>query len=366
MGRRAEFGTGPSGVRWAWRLWAWPPAGRDPPRQPRRCVLPQRPRLAGPTTTTTGGSTSGNQAAVLNAWQSAQQTLYGYLQAPWQQDRANLVAGQTAATLWPNLANYFVDPALKSEQTFLVGVKMGQLNGPTSFDLGTPKVVGPHSNDGDGRRLYLTTPGPPRRPVRPDPPLLVAAQVAQGDLGSRTWSGALGRSPRSRPSSVAQVLRTKACRLAAALAAFWPTALCRCTFRRSLGCGGRIGGTCTDNGSTVSCGSGVSGTTGTGSGGGSGGTTTGGGGATTVSVPTCPNYVPYSTEFPGQDGDLRQPVRPNPVPGTSTPVPLEVRRARPPAWCGWRPVRRHRQSRRPILPSPAPRRPASCSSRPPL
>jgi len=77
---------------------------------------------------------------VLNAWQSAQQTLYGYLQAPWQQDRANLVAGQTAATLWPNLANYFVDPALKSEQTFLVGVKMGQLNGPTSFDLGTPKV----------------------------------------------------------------------------------------------------------------------------------------------------------------------------------------------------------------------------------
>jgi len=96
---------------------------------------------AGPTTTTTGGSTSGNQAAVLSAWQSAQQTLYGYLQAPWQQDRANLVAGQTAATLWPNLANYFVDPALKSEQTFLVGVKMGQLNGPTSFDLGTPKVV---------------------------------------------------------------------------------------------------------------------------------------------------------------------------------------------------------------------------------
>ena len=96
--------------------------------------------LASPTTTTTGGSTSGDQAAVLNAWQSAQQTLYGYLQAPWQQDRANLVAGQTAVTLWPNLANYFVDPALKSEQTFLVGVKMGQLNGPTSFDLGTPKV----------------------------------------------------------------------------------------------------------------------------------------------------------------------------------------------------------------------------------
>lgn len=96
---------------------------------------------ARPTTTTTSAPATGDQAAVIDAWQSAQQTLYGYLQAPWQQDRANLVAGQTAATLWPNLANYFVGPALKSEQTFLVGVKMGQLNGPTSFDLGTPKVV---------------------------------------------------------------------------------------------------------------------------------------------------------------------------------------------------------------------------------
>ena len=92
------------------------------------------------TSTTTATSGTGTGTAVLNAWESAQQTLYGYTQSPWQQDRANLVAGQTAATLWPNLANYFVDPALKSEQTFLVGVKMGQLNGPASFDLGTPKV----------------------------------------------------------------------------------------------------------------------------------------------------------------------------------------------------------------------------------
>jgi hypothetical protein len=96
--------------------------------------------LASPTTTTTSAVHAAAGTAVLNAWQSAQQTLYGYLQTPWQQDRANLVAGQTAATLWPKLANYFVDPALQSEQTFLVGVKMGQLNGPTSFDLGTPKV----------------------------------------------------------------------------------------------------------------------------------------------------------------------------------------------------------------------------------
>jgi hypothetical protein len=63
------------------------------------------------------------------------------------------------------------------------------------------------------------------------------------------------------------------------------------------------GGSCTDSGSSVSCGSGVSGTTGTGSGSGGGGTApTGGGSGTTVSVPTCPDYVPYSSEFDGQSG----------------------------------------------------------------
>jgi hypothetical protein len=108
-------------------------------------------RVQSTTTSTTGagstrpsgtsGPTDPGEAAVISAWRGAQQTLYGYLQAPWQQDRANLVAGQKAGTLWPDLANYFVDPALQSEQTFLIGVKMGQLNGPTAFNLGTPKVT---------------------------------------------------------------------------------------------------------------------------------------------------------------------------------------------------------------------------------
>jgi hypothetical protein len=98
------------------------------------------PKEVGATSTSALGSGGSAATAVLSSWESAQQTLYGYLQAPWQQDRANLVAGESAATLWPHLANYFADLALTSEQTFLVGVKMGQLNGPTSFDLGTPKV----------------------------------------------------------------------------------------------------------------------------------------------------------------------------------------------------------------------------------
>jgi hypothetical protein len=98
------------------------------------------PKEAGATSTSALGSGGSEATAVLSSWESAQQTLYSYLQAPWQQDRSNLVAGESAATLWPNLASYFAGPALTSEQTFLVGVKMGQLNGPTSFDLGTPKV----------------------------------------------------------------------------------------------------------------------------------------------------------------------------------------------------------------------------------
>ena len=91
-------------------------------------------------TTTTSTPAETTQTAVLNAWESAEQTLYGYLQGTWQQDRADLVAGETSADLWPKLADYFTNPALQSENTFLVGVKMGQLNGPTTYDLGHPTV----------------------------------------------------------------------------------------------------------------------------------------------------------------------------------------------------------------------------------
>ena len=93
------------------------------------------------TSTTTSSPASATQAAVLNAWQSAEQTLYGYLQGSWQQDRADLVGGETSANLWPKLADYFANPALQSEDEFLVGVKMGQLNGPTTYNLGHPTVT---------------------------------------------------------------------------------------------------------------------------------------------------------------------------------------------------------------------------------
>lgn len=92
-------------------------------------------------TTTTSSPASATQTAVLNAWESAEQTLYGYLQGSWQQDRADLVGGETSANLWPKLADYFTNPALQSEDEYLVGVKMGQLSGPTTYNLGHPTVT---------------------------------------------------------------------------------------------------------------------------------------------------------------------------------------------------------------------------------
>ena len=92
------------------------------------------------TTTTSSGSDGATQAAVLNAWESAQQTLYGYQQQPWQRDRANLVAGETSADLWPKLANYFTGAALQTQINFLLKTKMGEVSGPTTYDLGHSTV----------------------------------------------------------------------------------------------------------------------------------------------------------------------------------------------------------------------------------
>jgi hypothetical protein len=92
-------------------------------------------------TTTVSGSQGATRAAVLNAWESAQQTLYSYMDQPWPQARDDLVAGETTADLWPELADYFNDPALQSEGVFLIGVKMGQLNGPSTYNLGHPVVT---------------------------------------------------------------------------------------------------------------------------------------------------------------------------------------------------------------------------------
>ena len=85
--------------------------------------------------------TASTQQAVLNAWLAADQTLYAYMDEPPGSLRADLVAGQTTADLFPKLADYYVNPALQSEGIFLIKLKTQLLNGPTTFNLGSPTVT---------------------------------------------------------------------------------------------------------------------------------------------------------------------------------------------------------------------------------
>jgi hypothetical protein len=85
--------------------------------------------------------TSSTQQAVLNAWLAADQTLYAYMDEPPAPLRADLVAGQTTADLFPKLADYYVNPALQSEGIFLIKLKTQLLNGPTTYNLGSPTVT---------------------------------------------------------------------------------------------------------------------------------------------------------------------------------------------------------------------------------
>ena len=153
-----------------------------------------------PSTTTTSTPPSAAQTAVLNAWESAEQTLYGYLQGPWQQDRANLVAGETSADLWPKLADYFTNPALQSEDEFLVGVKMGQLNGPTTYNLGHPTVSALLRPTATVTGCIYDT-GTTTAAGQPGPATLDGGGAGgyERNLESPARRAARGRSPPSRP-----------------------------------------------------------------------------------------------------------------------------------------------------------------------
>ena len=85
--------------------------------------------------------TASTQQAVLNSWLAADQTLYAYMDEPPAPLRADLVAGQTTADLFPKLTDYYVNPALQSEGIFLLKLKMQLLNGPTTYNLGNPTVT---------------------------------------------------------------------------------------------------------------------------------------------------------------------------------------------------------------------------------
>ena len=85
--------------------------------------------------------TASTQETVLKAWLAAEQQLYAYMDEPPAPLRADLVAGETTADLFPKLADYYVNPALQSEGIFLIKLKTQLLNGPTSYNLGSPSVT---------------------------------------------------------------------------------------------------------------------------------------------------------------------------------------------------------------------------------
>ena len=145
-------------------------------------------------TTTSSSPASATQTAVLNAWESAEQTLYSYLQGSWQQDRADLVGGETSANLWPKLADYFTNPALQSEDEFLVGVKMGQLNGPTTYNLGHPTVSAVTPTSATVTACIYDT-GTTTASGQPGPPTLGGGAGYAAELGNFSSSTGRGRSP---------------------------------------------------------------------------------------------------------------------------------------------------------------------------
>jgi hypothetical protein len=85
--------------------------------------------------------TANTQQAVLNSWLVAEQQFYAYMDEPPAPLRADLVAGQTTTDLFPKLTNYYVNPALQSENLFLLKLKMQLLNGPTTYNLGDPTIT---------------------------------------------------------------------------------------------------------------------------------------------------------------------------------------------------------------------------------
>lgn len=115
-------------------------SGPDPNLQ----TAPPKPKpltASSPANPNLPAGTASTQQAVLNSWLVAEQQFYAYMDEPPAPLRADLVAGQTTTDLFPKLTNYYVNPALQSENLFLVKLKMQLLNGPTSYNVANPTVT---------------------------------------------------------------------------------------------------------------------------------------------------------------------------------------------------------------------------------
>lgn len=101
-------------------------------------------RGASPSTAASGGNkagSAGERRDVISAWVAAERTVYRYNDEPAGPLQAELQAGESSSSLFPELATYFTGPALTTVMTFLVDLKMNLLRGPVSYNLGHPRVV---------------------------------------------------------------------------------------------------------------------------------------------------------------------------------------------------------------------------------
>jgi hypothetical protein len=97
-----------------------------------------------------GSGTSGRLAAekrqILQAWRTAEQTVYRYDREAWPAIRQRLVAGTPIAEVFPDLPRYFTGPALVAVETSVADIKLDRLNGAKVDRLGNPMVVSLHGS----------------------------------------------------------------------------------------------------------------------------------------------------------------------------------------------------------------------------
>ncbi|MDA8280379.1 MAG: hypothetical protein M0Z63_08185 [Actinomycetota bacterium] len=104
-----------------------------------------RPSSSGGRSSPTAVATA-SDAAVVQAWTAAEQTVYRYDREPWPAIRRSLIAGTPPLQLFPDLGRYFTGAALSGVVQSVVGIKLQELTGAKVDRLGSPTVVSMHGN----------------------------------------------------------------------------------------------------------------------------------------------------------------------------------------------------------------------------
>lgn len=104
-----------------------------------------RPSSSGGRSSSTAVATA-SDAAVVQAWTAAVQTVYRYDREPWPAIRRSLIAGTPPLQLFPDLGRYFTGAALSAAEQSVVGIKLQELTGAKVDRIGSPTVVSMHGN----------------------------------------------------------------------------------------------------------------------------------------------------------------------------------------------------------------------------